>query len=361
MKKIFLLPFLSVAFLTLTLSCENDITVTDDWQDVTIVYSLLDPAADTNWVRVERGYLGTAPARQSFGIPDSLYYDSLVVYLLAYENGNMRDSLYLQRDDTSRERDSGLFTSENFRLYRTTEPISSDYTYELNVKKISSKFTDAKATTEIVGSGGGVFDGFTFIKPSTSSVTPLFNGLIETGESDNASIYQMYITLNYKEFDINTKLEEMKSIRFLYNTLEGAAAQQGGKVNFDRPFNSLYLLIASEIPVDETKLRFFEDMEFEVYAGASSFQKYMALSKPTSGINQTKPEFPGIENGTGLFSSRTSIVLDNIVFANVTLEESFMTSGPLCDRRFAKVYGNGDTVICKSIPGLGRELKPYDE
>ncbi len=125
MKKILSLSIALFAFLIVMSSCDNDFSISDDWEDVTVIYSLLDPVADTNWVRIERGYLGNAAASQSYGIPDSLYYDSLMVYMLAFNpDGNQVDSLYLVRDNSSRDRQPGVFTTNDYRLYRTTKKIN---------------------------------------------------------------------------------------------------------------------------------------------------------------------------------------------------------------------------------------------
>ena len=144
--------FLLLSLLILSIvSCDNEFNVNDDWQDVTVVYSLLDPSADTNWVRVQRGYLGDAPPSVSYDRPDSLYYDSLVVYLKAFDGqSQLKDSIYLYKDE-SRELEPGTYTTAGYRLYRTSAPLDMDYTYQLNVKKTNAKFTDAKATTELVG------------------------------------------------------------------------------------------------------------------------------------------------------------------------------------------------------------------
>ena len=112
--------------------------------------------------------------------------------------------------------------------------------------------------------------------------------------------------------------------------------------------------VASQIPVDDSKLRFVENMVIDVYAGGSDLQKYMALNAPTNGVNQTKPEFPQIEEGTGLFSSRTVISLNDVDFPRADggdgpytkHYDNFYLSRILCDRNFAKLSSQ-DTLICK--------------
>ncbi len=368
MKNRFLLALSFFGLLSITVSCDNDFSVSDDWSDVTVVYSLLDPVADTNWVRIERGYLGNAAASQSYGIPDSLYYDSLVVILNEYNSSNeLVKTITLDRDNTSRDRQPGVFTTNDYRLYRTTEKINEESVYEIIVKQTNSKFTDVKARTEIVGGQipGSSFD-FGFVKPrDVTQAQRSFNGDVEVDPSERAVIYQVYFTFEYKEYDIVTKEEAFKTIYFKYATVEGEGAK-GSTITFNTSFSTFNTFIANAVPVDENKLRFVENMVIDVYAGGSALQKYMALNANTNGINQTKPEFPQIEEGTGLFSSRTKITLDGVDFPRANNGEgpyltdynSFYLSGILCNRNFTKLSSN-DTLVCKVQPNGVRRGEHY--
>tara|TARA_R110000850_G_scaffold39143_3_gene101822 strand:+ start:1299 stop:2408 length:1110 start_codon:yes stop_codon:yes gene_type:complete len=368
MKNRFLLALSFFGLLSITVSCDNDFSVSDDWSDVTVVYSLLDPVADTNWVRIERGYLGDAAASQSYGIPDSLYYDSLVVILNEYNSSNeLVKTITLDRDNTSRDRQPGVFTTNDYRLYRTTEKINEESIYEIIVKQTNSKFTDVKARTEIVGGQiPGDFNDFGFLTPrDVPTAQQAFFGKVEVEPSDRAKIYQVFFTFNYKEYDIITKEEVMKSIYFKFATLRGEATNSSA-IAFNGTIHTFNSLVADQIPVDANKLRFIENMEIDVYAGGSDLDKYMTLNAPTTGVNQTKPEFPQIEEGTGLFSSRTVISLNDVDFPRadrgqgpyLTDYNSFFLSPILCDRNFVKLL-NQDTLVCTIDPINGRVAKHY--
>lgn len=362
------IQFLSlVALVGITASCDNDFNVSDDWSDVTVVYSLLDPAADTNWIRIERGYLGAAAASQSYGIPDSLYYDSLVVSLNEYNaTGELVRSFTLDRDNTSRDRQPGVFTTNDYRLYRTTEPINEDFVYEVIVKQTNSKFTDVKARTEIVGGRKATGVDFGFINPLDINGAPSqFNGALELSQSKRAAIYQAYFTFRYREYDILTKEKVLKTISFKYGSIEGEAAN-ATPVRFNSSMNLFNTMVANQVPVDENKLRFVHSMRIDVYAGGAQLAKYMILNAPSDGVNKEKPEFPQIEEGTGLFSSRTVLSLDSVDFPRAnsgtgpytSFIENFYLSGVLCDRNFVRVSSQ-DTLVCKVDPINGRQGKPY--
>lgn len=345
MKKI--LALLSTVMLIW--SCDNEFNVNDKWEDVTVVYALLDPTANINWVRVERGYLGTEAASVSFGRPDSLYYDSLDVILQEIKNGQVTRSLSLVIDSTSRELEPGEFTTEGYRLYKTSAKLDEEATYKLIVKKPGTGYADAMATTELVGGYKTTFSGFRFKSPRPVSNPPKFNGNVEWFESTNADIYEVDIYFTYKEMDVKTREVKDTTIKMDYDLLEGSSIQ-GSELRSRKSLNDFYDELAGKVPQKAGVLRFFDRMRIDVWAGGESLAKYIELNKPLDGINESKPEFPGIENGVGLFSSRTRIVLEDI-FLGDRVKESYYLDELLCDRHFAVLEGI-DTCTCEVVPGL---------
>jgi len=63
-------------------ACDNELNVRADYEDLTVLYAILDPKEDTNYVRVQRAYLGDAPASASYNETDSLYYDTADIQVL---------------------------------------------------------------------------------------------------------------------------------------------------------------------------------------------------------------------------------------------------------------------------------------
>ena len=57
-------------------ACETDIDVNADWKDITTVYSILDPAEKTQYVRINKAFLGEGNALEYAQIADSINYDT---------------------------------------------------------------------------------------------------------------------------------------------------------------------------------------------------------------------------------------------------------------------------------------------
>ena len=124
-----------VILASLGLACNNELDLNADYQDIGLVYGLLNPKEDTQWVRIHRTYLGEGDPLNSVGNPDSLYYDTLVVRMEEYVGGSLTKTIPLTVDFTTKSLDSGLFTSQDYRLYRTTETLNGSATYRLVIEK----------------------------------------------------------------------------------------------------------------------------------------------------------------------------------------------------------------------------------
>lgn len=352
---------LSAFFLS---SCENEFDASGDWKDITVIYGLLDPEGEPNWVRVQRAYLGPDAASISFNNPDSLYYDSIEVSIQTYENVNgtpgnkYGDPIKLVKD-YSHQMEEGTFTTEGFRLYRTTDADKGkiffdrdqDYIYQIIVKKPGTNNPDASSYTNLVG---GSSDGFKFIAPNPNiSTARLFNGRLEWYSSANAKIYEIDMYVNYTELNRNYSFYQDSTIKIDYGSLEGVSAdvEPSTKIDFTQRLSVFYSELEKNFPpIQSGHFRFINSLTFVIWAGGEDLAKYINLNKPTLGVNSNRPEFPDIENGVGVFSSRTSIRL-NRVELDPSLEDKYYLSAQLCGKGFA-VVNSGDTCYCQRRDGL---------
>jgi len=346
MKILSKIALTTVAVVTL-ISCDNDFTVNDDWEDVTVVYGLLDAAADTNWLRIERGYLGSAPAEASFDEPDSLYYNTINATLEEFDTeGNILRTITLKRDD-SKTLNQGIFTTEDYRMYYTTTRLNDEYTYELKVEKPELENSNiARAMVPLVETAkeeNGIPQGFKMINPPQAQPTPVFGGPIIMEGSNNAVIYEVDVYFKYKEFDLASQTEEYKELKLEYETF--MAEPDASRVKTDKVYmRNLYQAVANNLQPAEGKLRFFRSLRIEVWAGGEDLSTYVELNQPTGGLSESQPEFPQIENGTGLLSSRTQLVVDNVIFGPNDSRLYYLTE-ELCELNFAVAQGI-DTFYC---------------
>lgn len=341
--KSYILSILSLGLL-LT-ACDNEIEINAEYQDIPIVYGIIDGSEDTNFFRIQRGYLGTEAASASFNSTDSLYYTSVDASINEYNaNGDLLRTIPLVEDQTSRALDTGLFTTEGFRLYRFDDPaaieFNSNYEYEITLTTPSGATADSR--TAIVGD-------IDLVTPPQPITNRIFNGLIRFYRASNAVVYETYLDFNYFEIDRNatpqkseTKTVHINLGRKVPNNNVGSSPEQ---VELDR-FRLYDILAGSIEPAPDGVYRFFDDVTITVYAGGTDLYTYMQLNQPTTSLNQNQPEFPGINGGTGLFSSRNKTVRDSVDLQS-TFKTGFYNSPVACDLRFSFIEGT-DTCYCRN-------------
>jgi hypothetical protein len=351
-----------VALVVLTVSCDQDIDINDNWEDVGVVYGLLNPNATVNWVRIERGYLGTEPASASFNQPDSLYYDTLQVFLYGIDDdGDTLDTRELIKDQ-SINLDSGLFTTEDYRLYRTEETIppslgrlDQDLTYHLRVVKVGTNFKDTKASTELVEPRISSTSGFRFSRPNpnvTPNQRPEYTGQIAWYDSDRAEMYEIDVYFFYRELDTTTGVTISKSFKIDFETQIGPFSPTTRPRESNKNQHNLYEAIAANVPVNEDMLRFYDKMRIEIWAGGEMLRRYTQLNEPSTSLSQTRPEFMQVDNGIGMLSSRTIIRLDDIDLGRGTngIKNTWYLDPVLCDRNFVNL-SSSDTCVCEFFAG----------
>ncbi len=334
------------------ISCDNEIDINAEYQDLTIIYGMLDPRADTNYVRIQRGYLGDAAASASYGQSDSLYYDStdISVVIREYEyEGNvvLREAPLIYDDNI--ELEEGIFTGEGHHLYRVPSSfnIERDKEYEVVVTRLADGSV-ASARTGIVGS-------LDLRQPSPFLTARFFDGRIEFRVNQDIDVstpeatvkmtaYQATIYFHYKEVDLRTGAEVFKTEEIRLPLEESTFDEQnllfdGGQLN---------AALAGRIEEDPDKniLRFFQSMDIAITGASEELMTYIDLNRPATGVNQNRPQYEQVINGTGILSSRTSIYRDEIKL-QPRVYDRLLVSSTTCDLNFARVERNGlDTCIC---------------
>ena len=69
--------FLLFSLVALTIvACENDVDLLEEYQEIPVIYGLIDPSVKTHMVRVQRAFLGEGNALLMAQNPDSILYDT---------------------------------------------------------------------------------------------------------------------------------------------------------------------------------------------------------------------------------------------------------------------------------------------
>ena len=315
-------PYLLIVLAVFLLSCENEVELTTDFEEKTVVYGLLDQSQDTQFVKINRTFLEpNTNAIQLAKDPSNLVYDNLTVNLREQGTNNV-----ISFQKIIKPKNSGLFSGDRNELYFTNKRLKNNTSYELEVIKSDGSIT--KGTTRTI------FD-LDLIKPDIDTSFNL--GRLNTSVSfirDNNQLQDQ----NF-EFRLSRRIRELEvRFEFIYgevvrknnnqnDTIERRVFMPIGRFqnpnalspsNPDRRDNirltvngSRFLAaIESQVPPStnpSNKVINDWNVEIEVLAADEDYAFYRDLNGPIDGLAQVRPEFTNITNGIGLFSSRYTL------------------------------------------------------
>ena len=295
--------YLFFLFIILFSSCETDFDVNAEWEDVTIVYGLIDPNIEDQLIKINKAFLGQGDALQMASIADSSNYNPsdlhVKIHRIRQQAFNQYDTLSsVTLNDTILDKDDGLFSTDNNIIYTFKKPSSFYNTNSLYALEIINLISGHKVTsqTEIINT-------FSFESLNPSFEWGLYNGdlpdslkfrtkNIEWQPSTNGVIYQLDIVINYIENNDTINLPWSQPL------VEYTSGNMSLKIKGDQFFQFLTTNLTNNTPKQ------FLNLDLVMTVGSDDLKTYINVNKPFSGIVQERPVFSNINNGVGLFSSR---------------------------------------------------------
>ena len=295
-------------------ACETDFDVNAEWEETTIVYGLLDVSKETQYIRINKAYLGDDDAMIIAQNSDSINFHPVEMEVKLYKLeafGNLTvdtlDHVLLVADTL--EKEDGFFATDNNIIYKTDggpDFFSNNNRYALIIKN--------KTTGNKVSANSSVISGFDFDNIFTNKTKSFQFGLYNNNDfssstitwddsNDNGKIYQLDLFFNYTE-NING-VDTEKSLRYSLPLIDDTESKM--KIEGNSFFNFLELNLSK----DNDVVRYFNGIDMLMTVGSEDLETYINVNKPITGIVQERPQFTNINNGIGLFSSRfTKIRLD---------------------------------------------------
>ena len=294
---------LFVCFLIVFSSCETDFDVNAEWDDVTVVYGLLDPNNEIQLIKINKAFIGAGDAIQMASVSDSVNYTPSDLDVKLYRIRSLGFGQYdtlasVTLYDTIVEKDDGLFSTDDNIIYAFEKPLSFYNTNSIYVLEITNTNTN-----NIVSSQTEIINNFNFESLNSSFEWGLYNGdlvdslkfrtkNIEWTKSTNGEIYQLDLIINYLEDGENKSLVWSQPLK------EYTSGNMSHRIDGEQFFNFL------ENNLTNNTTKQFLNLDLLMTVGTSDLNTYINVNKPFSGIVQERPVFSNINNGIGLFSSR---------------------------------------------------------
>jgi hypothetical protein len=337
------LLFLSIVVVIVFNSCSTDVELNAPYKNTTIIFGLLDPdfngdnvinQLDTQWIKINRTFLGEGDNTQYAAVRDSSEYtdeDFVSKKVQRIVEGDVVEEYPLISKTVSNRSLNGIFYGPEQTLYyfipsNTGLNQFSDYRIILN-------FTDGRevsATTPVIK-----YTSFSWLTPQPNATiimatqsTP--GQVIYTPEvtvkwnaAANALVYDARLKFYYTELLYDNDAwsgtpisTTEKSIEFYIGSVTKDVITEGEQLKITFGGETFFSFLENNIEVNnrirrvighfDTAQQRTECFDLLLTLGDGNLKSYIEVNTPSSGIVQERPIYTNIENGIGLFASRGS-------------------------------------------------------
>ena len=363
MKKILSGLLLLVSILTFQ-SCNEDVNLIGDFKETAVVYGLLDRADSVHMIKINRAFIGPGNSIEIAAIPDSNYFENLIVTVEEYVNNNLQRTWTLGDTLIDNKDETGIFFAPEQKLYFFETPPSSplidEATYKLHIDVNNGEF-EVTAETQIVSGVSSIASGqnFSFRFANNPGDFKTTNVSVSTG---NAYQVNTTMTTNYKDWTGSSKLD-----RSFNWTLGEKEVEPNTTVTFNAVGSVFYGLMASSCSAGSPTVdkRTFVSFDVVITAGSEELYNYILVNKPSSSLAQSKPTYTNLSatndhDVIGIFSSRQTVRINKPFY--VSAGQAYIRS---LDQKSTQELCigamTGPYLFCSDHPGdnvLNQE-KPY--
>jgi hypothetical protein len=348
MKKLLLYLFPIIVVLA---SCETKVDLNAPYQNTTVIFALLDPDAngdnvinllDTQWVRINKTFLGEGDNNDYAAIRDSSEYNDedfeKKVVQRILDGEVIEEYELISKEVSNRDMNSGgIFYGPQQTMYYFLP--NAPGLNQNSVYRIYLKFTDGR---EVTGETAVVnYGSFAWITPQQNTTLIMANvssngGVFFTPEvsvrwnaATNANIYDARLRFHFTELLYDNDGWEgtpisttPKSIDFFLGSISKTNIISGEQLKLSFDGEAFYTLLKNNLEQNPRIRRIIGEYDsqdqrtecFEVLLtmGNDDLKSYIEVNSPATGIVQERPIYTNISNGIGLFASRGSRNLSNL-------------------------------------------------
>lgn len=290
--------FLVCIFTLVLSSCDNELELAADYEEKMVVYGLLDHTKDTQFVKINKTFLGSGSALDYAQEPDSFIYEDIRATLT-----NLSNNQLILLEEFQAPKKEGIFSSKKNIVYITDQPIVGGQKYRLDVLNNKSG-ESVNATTSVI-------NDVSLLEPVTHVALRTFGNTFSTQRiafsvPNNVFRYEAKMLFNYIEYPKANPTDTIrKTIEFSLGVRLRTEAENGRVVYlFDG--ERFYNKVKEVVSVDASLEREIAEFDFIVHVAPEELQLFIEANGPLDGISQVRPEYTNVENGYGVFSSSFS-------------------------------------------------------
>ncbi len=363
--------FLLAAIFTLGFTrCSTDVDLTAPYVSIPVVFGLLDAEADTQWVRINRTWLGDGDQTQIALISDSSEYETsrLSTRFVEVDNNDNVTRVFELKDTLLQNKDEdGVFFAPEHQAYfattRGNESLNPDALYRLEI--VIDDSIDVKAVTNMITVSAGNIQqppaGLDNVKLNFANVGPSQvvypNYPFKWRSTAGASRYDAFLLVHFIEHywadDFHTVLDSSRArtIEMPIGTVDPSddeGNQELEKLFAGQVFYTTLstrldknIRITRELGVWDADSQIARAFDFLLIVANETLAIYLDVNAPVTGIIQERPEYSNVSGGLGLWASRTTQGVFGLGYTTDTIEHlqegddtaelNFCTPNPFSD------------------------------
>jgi len=308
---------LILTLLPVLASCGTDLDILAPYQDIPVVYCILNPTDSVQYLRLEKSFAGEGDAYKMARQEDSVYYPDAVVKLERWADGERKEQFLMEKTELP-PRDSGIFLSEPNYVYRTDSILDKGGEYRLSIS-IPSTDAELSAVTQVVNE-------FRAIRPEAYKKNLAFSSYdnyetVEWVTAPYTRIYHLAIRFHYLEVSGNDTV--FKAIDWSIAHYVSEYGNGGETITSEILHRNFYKWVANHIqPPTGNMIRLANKkaLDFIFTVGGEELYTYMQIYGEDSGILKEKPVYTNIVNGIGIFSSRFRQSIDGKSLSDASID-----------------------------------------
>lgn len=332
--------------------CETEVDLMAPYESTAVIIGILDYGVDTQFVRINRTYLGEGDARVYAQIKDSVEYNPSEIYARMYKkrNGEVQDSIILEYIVLP-SREPGVFFNQNVGFYYTTEPLFTPEEIE-DIQFYSSVANPVKMTYELKVTARGKtytaetdfpsISGFSFIPPANPTVRPKLqlysaannnyrNYSFNFDTDPTGARYLGVFRINYDYSKTDGSEVSNQHIDFKVGTIDNSDLASSTvemvltTVNW---YNNIGNVLRATPNLEKVRIN---HLEFRVTAANKILNTYYKIANPVSEFTPVINTYTNLDNGAiGIFASRTTAVSNYLLSepSMKIMDEGELTVGP---------------------------------
>ncbi len=319
MKNIFLL----FALIGGLFSCKTDFEINAPYDKIPIVYGVLDQGVDTQWIKINKSFLGTNNLEYP-SVNDSNYFDNITVRVEEINEFGSVDKVYsLQEKIVDVAQGSGIFfTGEQKVYYFVDSNLDESKEYRIIGDGDGRKFS---ATTNMIESFD--FTNNFRIKTLAPGGISLFNSGVYNEvkpawrQSPDAESYGIVMRFHYTEHRNGIVIE-----KYVDWSLGEKKPTTGGELEAISNSESFFGLLANTPELRDTvgvTKRVIGTVDFRITSANFILKTYIDVNRPNSGIAFDKPDYTNIEGGRGVWASRYTSEITGRNLSEKTVEHLY--------------------------------------